>query len=108
MPLCALDWRFSAERENDPLTGIVWLNAAAILASPWPINSWFSFHGRLVLIAITLQLDIASMKLIRAMTNAAGSSSLVVSQSIVGVTNFGMPLGTAPTTRPPSSANPIA
>ena len=108
MPLCALDWRFSAEREKEPLTGMVWLNAAAILARPWPINSWFSFQGRLVLIAITLQLDMASMKLIRAMTNAAGSSSLVVSQSMVGTTNCGNPCGTAPTTRPPSSAKPIA
>ena len=108
MPLWALAWRFNAEREKDPLTGMVWLNAAAILARPWPINSWFSSQGRLVWIAITLQLDIASMKLIKAITNAAGSSCLVVSQLSVGALNCGNPCGTAPTTRPPRPANPIA
>ena len=38
-PVWACTDRLSAERENEPLTGMVWLNAPAILASPWPISS---------------------------------------------------------------------
>src|SRR5207237_2021663 len=79
-PVRALAARLSAERENEPLTGIDPQNAATIFASPCPINSWFSFHGARVLTAITLQLDIASMKLITATTSAAGSSARVDSQ----------------------------
>ena len=86
-----MDARLSAERENEPLTGIEWLKAAATLASPWPINSWFSSQGVRVLSAITLQLDIASMKLISAITKAAGSSSLVASQLISGMDRLGRP-----------------
>ena len=89
----ALDARLSAERENEPLTGIDWQKAAATFASPWPTSSWFSSQGLRVRSAITLQLDIASMKLISAITKAAGSSSLVASQLISGMDRPGRPSG---------------
>src|SRR5512142_1473995 len=38
-PVFAFDARFNAERENEPLTGMEWQNAAATLASPWPMSS---------------------------------------------------------------------
>ena len=38
-PVRAPEARLSAERENDPLTGIDWQNAAAIFASPCPTSS---------------------------------------------------------------------
>ena len=38
-PVFAFDARFNADRENDPLTGIDWQNAAATFASPWPTSS---------------------------------------------------------------------
>ena len=60
--------RLSAERENEPLTGMVPLKAAATFASPWPINSWFSSQAVRVLMAMILPLDMASTKLTRAMT----------------------------------------
>ena len=72
----------SAERENDPLTGIDWQNAAAILAMPpcpyqllvlVPANTGLD-GDRLV------QLDIASMKLMSAMTNAAGTKAVVTAR----------------------------
>lgn len=93
--------RLSAERENEPLTGMVWLNPAASLARPWPISSWFSSHGVRVLRAMILQLDMASMKLISAMTKAAGSSAMVACQSKAGTVRLGSPGGMSPTTRPP-------
>src|SRR3989338_8886900 len=68
----ASDARFSADLENEPLTGMDWQNAAATLANPCPISSLFSSQGWRVLMAITLQLDIASIKLIKAITKPAG------------------------------------
>ncbi len=100
----ASEARLSAERENDPLTGIDWLKAAATLANPCPISSLFSSHGWRVLMAITLQLDIASMKLIRAITKPAGNKAMVACQSSGGRLKVGSPCGTAPTTLPPRLA----
>jgi hypothetical protein len=40
-PVCAPAYRLSAERENDELVGNAPLTAAASLAMPWPIRSWF-------------------------------------------------------------------
>ena len=94
-PVRASTARLSAERENDPLTGIDWQNAAAILAMPCPTSSWFSSHRTRVLMAIALQLDIASMKLIRAMTNAAGSSAVIALHSSAGTPTPGRPAGNA-------------
>ena len=94
--------RLSAERENDPLTGIDMQNAATILAKPWPISSRFSSHRVRVRIAMILELDIASMKLISAMTKLAGNRASVAVQSSGGTPNDGRPLGMMPTTVPPS------
>ncbi|MNC90479.1 hypothetical protein D3C83_65820 [compost metagenome] len=51
--------------------------------------------------AMTLELDMASMKLISAITNAAGSSAMVACQSKGGMVRLGNPAGISPTTRPP-------
>ena len=83
---------------------MVWQTAAAILARPWPISSWFSSHLVAVLIAAIFALDMASMKLITATTNDAGSSFTQVSQSNPGTVNPGRPRGISPTTLPPVSA----
>ena len=104
----ASEARFSAEREKEPLTGMEWQNAAATLARPWPMSSLFSSQGWRVLMAITLALDIASMKLISAITKAAGSRLMEAFQSSGGMLMLGKPCGMAPTTRPPMSAKPIA
>lgn len=53
-PVRACDARFSAERENEPPTGMEWQKAAATLARPCAISSLFSFQGWRVLMAITL------------------------------------------------------
>ncbi len=106
-PVRAPDARLSAERENDPLTGIDWQNAAAILASPCPMSSWFSSQRTRVLMAIALQLDIASMKLMSAMTKAAGNNAVIALHSSAGTPTPGSPAGMLPTTRPPRAANPM-
>ena len=92
-PVRAPAARLSADLENDPLTGIDWQNAAAILAIPCPTSSWFSSQRTRVLIAIALQLDMASMKLMRAMTKAAGSSAVIALHSSAGTPTPGSPGG---------------
>jgi hypothetical protein len=94
--LSALPRRLSADRENDPLTGIDWQNAAAILAIPCPPASWFSSQRTRVLLAIALQLDMASMKLMRAMTKAAGSSAVIALHSSAGTPTPGAPAECSP------------
>ena len=59
-----------------------------------------------VRMAITLQLDAASMKLINATTKAAGSKARIAAHPKSGAASEGNPAGTSPTTRPPRSANP--
>jgi len=43
-PLLAPAYRLMAERENDALVAKLPHRPLLILARPWPIRSWFSFH----------------------------------------------------------------
>ena len=107
-PVFAFEARLSAERAKEPLTGMELQNAAMILARPCPINSWLSSHLVRVFTAITLQLDMASVKLTSAMTSAAGKSLTIASQFMAGTDRPGKPAGMAPTTWPPCCAKPVA
>src|SRR5437868_13716728 len=64
-----------AEREKEELVGNEPVRPEAILASPWPIRSWFSFHSLPERALSTLALDAVSRKL-TSVTRKAGSSRL--------------------------------
>ena len=58
--------------------------------------------------AMILQLDMASMKLISAMMKPAGKSLMAVSQSMCGTAKAGSPCGISPTTTPPICSKPAS
>ena len=79
-------YRLMAERENEALVGNAPLKPDAILAKPWPIKSWFSFHCVPPRWFSTLALDAVSRKLIKVITIAGNSSWLKVDHgSICGI-----------------------
>ena len=108
-PSVACDARFNAERENDPLTGIDWQNAAAIFARPCPTSSWFSSHrdplpdgddlaARHRLHEADQRDDERRRQQRRGSPPSRGP----------GTRTPGRPAGMSPTTRPPRSAKPSA
>jgi hypothetical protein len=96
-----------AERENDELVGKAPLRPEAILASPWPIRSWFWFHIWPSPWLSTLALDAVSRKLTSVMTSVGSSNCPRVCQSgRPGRYSEGRPAGSARTTLPPEASKP--
>src|SRR6478735_6102342 len=62
-----------AERENEELVGNEPVRPEAILPSPWPIRSWFSFQSLPARALSTLALDAVSRKLTRVIRKAGSS-----------------------------------
>ena len=101
MPVMAPALMFTAERENEPETGKAWVKLPTMLARPWPISSWLGSSRCLVLAAMALAMEMASMKPTREMTMAAESRLPIMSQENVGMPIEGRPSGILPTTSPP-------
>ena len=106
----APDWWASAERVNEPEHGYPENSPAAMLASPWPKNSWLLSRRSPVRRATVWEAATASMSpsavtaivpTITARTSCRSGSIPVVTQ--VG---GGSVRGTAPTTGTPRSASP--
>ena len=96
-----------AERENDELVGKAPLRPEAILASPWPMRSWFWFQIWPSPWFSTLALEAVSRKLTRVMTSVGSSNCPRVCQSgRPGRYSEGRPAGSAPTTLPPEASKP--
>src|SRR5574340_488231 len=88
MPVFAPALRFTAERENEPLTGNAWLKLPVMLASPWPISSWLGSMRCLVFAAMALAMEMASMKPTREITSAPENRVTIMSQLKVGRSNL--------------------
>ncbi len=101
MPVLAPALMFTAEREKEPDTGKDWVRLPTRLDRPWPISSWFGSILSLVLAAMALAMEIASMKPTSEMTMAADSRLPIMSQENLGRPNEGRPSGILPTTSPP-------
>ena len=96
-----------AEREKEALVGNAPLRPDTILAMPWPIRSWFSFHWVPPCWFSTLALEAISRKLIKVITSAGSSNWLKVCQgSQPGQKKEGRPWGRKPTTAPPLASTP--
>jgi hypothetical protein len=97
-----------AERENDELVGKAPLRPEAILASPWPMRSWFWFHIWPSPWLSTLALDAVSRKLTSVMTRVGSSSwDRVCMSGRPGRNSEGRPAGSDPTTLPPTPSKPV-
>jgi len=108
-PVLAPEFMFTAERENEPDTGKACVRLPTMLASPWPISSWLGSMRSLVLAAMALAMEIASMKPTSEITRAADSRLPNASRLKLGICTLGRPSGMPPTTSPPpSSLKPLA
>ena len=101
MPVLAPALMFTAEREKEPDTGKAWVRLPTMLARPWPISSWLGSIFCLVLAAMALAMEMASMKPTSEMTMAADSRLPIMSQENFGRPIEGSPSGILPTTSPP-------
>jgi hypothetical protein len=110
MPLLAPEFMFTAEREKEPDTGKAWVREPTMLARPWPTSSWLGSRRCLVLAAMALAMEMASMKPTREITRAADSMAPNLSMSSLGRDTLGSPSGMLPTTSPPpaSRISPLA
>ena len=94
-----------AEREKEALVAKLPHRPLLILARPWPMRSWFSFHCSLERWLSTLALDAVSRKLTSVTTSTGMTSALKLDQGRApGQYGAGKPEGNAPTTAPPASA----
>src|SRR5690554_5206280 len=106
-PDCAPANRFSAERENDVLTGKAPHSAALSLAAPCPIRSWSRSQRSPDCTLSRRALAAVSMKLINAITRAGTTSSKsCCTLKLPGSASWGKPAGSGPTTPIPSSSQP--
>ena len=104
-PVLAPAYRLMAEREKDALVAKLPHRPLLILARPWPIRSWFSFHCSLERWLSTLALEAVSRKLTSVTTSTGISNEPRSDQgSQPGQCSVGRPWGRCPTTAPPASA----
>ena len=86
--------KLTTEREKPPVTGNPPDSAAAALAAPKPINSWFGSIRCLLLAPNVFPTDTDSTNPMRAIKKAGMASSLSKSQLMCGALNAGSPVGT--------------
>ena len=101
-PVLAPVFAATAERENEPLTVYEPKKLPIMLARPWPTSSLLVSTRSPVVVAMALEIDVASMKPIKAITSAAGNSAKNRSHWISGTAKWGRPCGMSPTTAPPA------
>ena len=95
MPVLAPAFMLTAERENEPDTGKAWVKLPTMLARPWPISSWLGSMRCLVLAAMALAMEMASMKPTSEITRAADSSEPSASRLKLGICDAGQAFGDA-------------